>query len=420
MKLKFETNQNLINESVLKDCQTAIQTIENKTGAGSEFLGWLDLPVSMKTDQLAKQVADSMHQLDDVIVIGIGGSYLGCRAILSSLENQFRPSKPKIHFAGHHLSAGYLKQLLDYLENRSFGIIVISKSGTTTEPAIAFRFLFERLNRQYGTEGVRKRVVVITDEKKGTLRKLANDFGLLSGVVPDDVGGRFSVLSAVGLVPLAVGGIDIQSLLAGAESAMNSVRRVTQFNENPALAYAVYRNSCYTSGKKIELLASYRPELHYVSEWWKQLYGESEGKNNQGIFPASVDLTSDLHSMGQWIQEGERSIFETVIDVEQDAELKMFITKDDGDGLNYLADRNLNEINRIALQATMQAHIDGGVPCATIKLPSVNAYHLGELIYMFEYGCAISAYSQNVNPFDQPGVEAYKSNMFRMLGKPGS
>lgn len=416
--LKFETNKSLIQEQVLTDCQTAMQTIENKTGSGSEFLGWLDLPTTMQADNLAKKVADSMHQLDDVVIIGIGGSYLGCRAILNSLENPFRSSKPRIHFAGHHLGSGYLKQLLDYLENRSFGIIVISKSGTTTEPAIAFRFLYERLHHQYGNEGIIKRVVVITDEKKGTLRKLVNENNLLSGVVPDTVGGRFSVLSAVGLVPLAVAGIDTDSLLLGAEAAMNQVRHSTQFDTNLALAYATYRNSCYRSGKKIEILASYRPELHYLSEWWKQLYGESEGKNHQGIFPASVDLTSDLHSMGQLIQDGERSIFETVIDVEQDAELKMFSTKDDGDGLNYLANRSVNEINRIALKATMQAHIDGEVPCATFTLPSLTPTHLGELIYTFEYACAISAYSQNVNPFDQPGVEAYKSNMFRMLGKP--
>ena len=418
--IRFEAQPETILSDALKDCQTAMKTLEERTGPGSEFLGWLDLPSSMKEDGLAAGVANAMKGLDDVIVIGIGGSYLGFRSVLAALENPFRSSKPRIHFAGHHLSSGYMKQLLDYLENRSFGIIVISKSGTTTEPAVAFRFLFDRLHRQYGAGGVKKRVVVITDEKKGTLRRLADDLQLQSGVVPDDVGGRYSVFSAVGLVPLAVAGVDVKALLDGAEQAMLHVREKYNEATNPALAYAAYRNSCYRSGKKIELFASYRPELQYVAEWWKQLFGESEGKENKGIYPASVQLTTDLHSMGQWIQEGERTIFETVIDVENDASLKILKAESDGDGLNYLAGRELNEINRIALRATMEAHRSGGVPVAMFLVPELNAHHIGALLYTFEYACGISAYALGVNPFDQPGVEAYKKNMFRMLGKPGA
>jgi glucose-6-phosphate isomerase len=416
--IHFETQPETILSDALKDCQKAMKILEERTGPGAEFLGWLDLPAMMETDDLAGRVADTMKGLDDVVVIGIGGSYLGFRAVLSALENPFRSTKPRIHFAGHHLSSGYLKQLLDYLENRSFGIIVISKSGTTTEPAIAFRFLFDRLQRQYGLTGVKERAVVITDAKKGTLRRLAEDLGLQSGIVPDDVGGRFSVFSAVGLVPLAVAGVDVKALLSGAKQAMLHIRERYDEAKNPALAYAAYRNSCYRTGKKIELFASYRPELHYVAEWWKQLFGESEGKKNRGIFPASVDLTTDLHSLGQWIQEGERTIFETVIDVENDISLKMFRTENDGDGLNYLAGREMNEINRIALRATAEAHRSGGVPVATFVVPELNAYHTGALLYTFEYACGISAYALGVNPFDQPGVEAYKKNMFRMLGKP--
>ncbi len=419
-EIRFETGPEILSPDAVKDCQAAMKTLEDRNGAGSDYLGWLDLPAIMTDDRLPADVAAAMQHLDDVVVIGIGGSYLGFRSILSALENPFRETKPRIHFAGHHLGSGYMKQLLDYLENRSFGIIVISKSGTTTEPALAFRFLFDRLNRQYGEEDVRKRVVVITDEKKGTLRQLAEKMQLQSGVVPDDVGGRFSVFSPVGLVPLAVAGVDTKALLEGAGQAMLQVREKYDADSNPALAYAAYRNSCYRNGKKIELLASYRPELHYVSEWWKQLFGESEGKQNRGIFPASVDLTTDLHSMGQWIQEGERTIFETVIDVEKDASLQVFEIDGDGDGLNYLAGRELNDINRIALRATMEAHRSGGVPVAEFIVPELDARNMGALLYTFEYACGISAYALGVNPFDQPGVEAYKKNMFRMLGKPGA
>lgn len=419
-EIHFKADAESLRDDALADCRRGLTTLEERQGPGKEFLGWLDLPARMEDHGELANIAAGFHGLDDVVVIGIGGSYLGFRAVLSALENPLRSARPRIHFAGHHLASGYMKQLLDYLENRSFGIVVISKSGTTTEPALAFRFLYDRLHRQYGIEGVRHRVAVITDEKKGTLRRLASDLGLKSAVVPDDVGGRYSVFSAVGLLPLAVAGVNVKALLSGAKEAMLHIREKRDPEKNPALAYAAYRHSAYRSGKGIEILASYRPELHYVSEWWKQLFGESEGKQGRGIYPASVDLTTDLHSMGQWLQEGERRIFETVIDVEQDLPLKLFATADDGDGLNYLEGRELNEVNRIALRATLDAHRSGGVPCAVFSVPELNAEHVGSLLYTLEYACGISGYALGVNPFDQPGVEAYKKNMFRMLGKPGA
>lgn len=418
--IRFSADPQYVQADALADCRRGLTTLEEQIGPGNEFLGWLDLPSRMEHHEEIGSIAGFFRGLDDVVVIGIGGSYLGFRAVLSALENPLRPARPRIHFAGHHLASGYLKDLLDYLENRSFGVVVISKSGTTTEPAVAFRFLYDRLHRQYGLEGIRHRVAVITDEKKGTLRQLATDLGLKSAVVPDDVGGRFSVFSPVGILPLAIAGMDVTALLAGAKEAMLHIREKRTPEKNPALAYAAYRHSSYRNGKGIELLASYRPELHYVAEWWKQLFGESEGKQGRGIFPASVDLTTDLHSMGQWLQEGERRIFETVIDVEHDQPLKLFATEDDGDGLNYLEGRELNEVNRIALRATLEAHRAGGVPCAVFSVPELNPEHVGSFLYTLEYACGISGYALGVNPFDQPGVEAYKKNMFRMLGKPGS
>lgn len=416
--IRFNTLSDEMRADALTDCRKGLKLLEERIGPGNDFLGWLDLPAKMEGGFTPDEIVTKFHGLDDVVVIGIGGSYLGFRAVLEALENPFHSTGPRIHFAGHHIAAGYMKQLLDYLENRSFGIIVISKSGTTTEPAIAFRFLYDRLHRQYGMEGIKKRVVIITDENKGTLRRLSSDLGLQSAVVPDDVGGRYSVFSPVGLVPLAAAGIDTKALLAGARAAMLHIRERFEPEKNPALAYAVYRNSCYREGKKIEIFSSFRPELHYTAEWWKQLFGESEGKGGKGVYPASVSLTTDLHSMGQWIQDGERNIFETVVDVEADESIKISASEGNGDGLNYLQGRELNEINRIALRATVDAHRSGGVPCAVFTIPELSPGHVGAFLYTLEYACGISAYCLGVNPFDQPGVEAYKKKMFQMLGKP--
>ena len=399
----------------------ARRTLETGSGPGSEFRGWLDLPRRVAADiPRIREVAARLRQHDAIVVVGIGGSYLGARAVIEALRNPFGVNLP-IFFAGHQLDGQYHEQLMQHLSTRDYGVVVISKSGTTTEPALAFRLLFADLHARFGDAGVRERVVAVTDGSRGSLRSLALRNGLDTFVIPDDVGGRFSVLSPVGLLPIAVAGLDVEGLLSGAGSMQDLLRGKDGDNPeiSPALAYVCARNAAYRAGKKIEILTSYRAGLHFTAEWWKQLYGESEGKEGKGIFPAAVDLTTDLHSMGQWLQEGERTIFETVIDVESSAAPTVPKETRDEDGLNYLAGRTMNDINRVALMATMEAHVSGGVPCSRLILPQVDAPTMGALLYMFMYGCGISGYLLGVNPFDQPGVEAYKANMFRMLGKPG-
>ena len=357
--------------------------------------------------------------MDAVVMVGIGGSYLGFKCLYESLKPPVGASVgPEILFAGHSLDGHYHHQLLEYLEDRDFGVVVISKSGTTTEPAIAFRLLWSLLVKKHGASGAASRVCAITDANKGTLRKSADELGFHSAIIADDVGGRFSVLSPVGLIPAAIAGIDIYSLLQGSMEMCDHLRNDESEN-NPAVQYSAYRNSLYEEGKKIEILVYYQHALQYFAEWWKQLFGESEGKQGKGIFPASAGFTTDLHSLGQWIQESERSIFQTILDVEEARSPVLSKQDNDGDGLNYLAGKTVHEVNRVALQATRQAHGEGGVPSLRIKIPSIQEFQMGRLFYFFEYACGISAYALGVNPFDQPGVEAYKNSMFKMLGKPG-
>ena len=404
--------------------RSAAYTLSNRKGSGNEFTGWLDLPERI-TPSLRDEILLSAERLRNhseyVVVVGIGGSYLGTRAVLEAVGRPLHhldqdDSFPHILFAGHHLSATYHKELLRYLENKDYALIVISKSGTTTEPAIAFRLLKQQLIEKYGEENTSTRIIAITDGEKGALRTMADSQGYTSFIVPDDVGGRYSVLSTVGLVPLATAGISIDELLQGAADMKKLIDKDPV--ENPAARYALARIAMYYSGKPVEILVNYEPGLTQLGEWWKQLFGESEGKQGKGIFPAAVSNTTDLHSMGQYIQDGLRILFETVISVENtDDELTIPYTTDDLDGLNYLAGRPLHEVNTIAEEATRQAHIDGGVPNIKITLPELNPYYLGQLIYLFEYACGLSAYMLNLNPFDQPGVEEYKTNMFRLLGK---
>lgn len=407
-------------QDLLEEGRRARSVLESGSGPGAEFRGWLDLPKKAKGElSRIREVASRLRQRDAVVVVGIGGSYLGARAMIEALRDPFGVDLP-IYYAGHQLDGSYHEQLLSHLRTRDYGVIVISKSGTTTEPALAFRFLFADLQERFGDAGLRERVVAVTDGARGSLRSLADRSGLDTFVIPDDVGGRYSVFSPVGLLPIAVAGIDVEGVLEGAAALLDIVRGGDDPQRNPSLAYACARNAAYRAGKKIEVFASYRSALHYTAEWWKQLYGESEGKEGRAIFPASVDLTTDLHSMGQWLQEGERTIFETVIDVEESPAPTIPREARDEDGLNYLSGRSLNEINRTALRATMEAHVSGGVPCIHLLLKRLDGSSMGALLYMFEYGCGISGYLLGVNPFDQPGVEAYKKNMFRMLGKPGS
>ena len=402
--------------------------LHNKNGAGSDFLGWLHLPSSITNEQL-KEIEDTAATLRDqcemVVVIGIGGSYLGTKAVVEALSNSFdwlqnEHKNPIIVYAGHHIGEDYLFELSRLLKGKKFGIINISKSGTTTEPALAFRILKNQLEKEVGKEDAKQRIVAITDQARGALRTLATNEGYKTFVIPDDVGGRFSVLTPVGLLPLAVAGIDIRELVKGAVIMENATGQAIPFTENMAAQYAAVRNALYACGKKIEILANFNAKLHYIGEWWKQLYGESEGKENKGIFPASVDLTTDLHSMGQWIQEGERTIFETVITIENpDREMFVPFDETDLDGLNYLAGKRVDEVNKMAELGTQMAHVDGGVPNIKITLPQLNAFYIGQLFYFFEKACGISGYMLGVNPFNQPGVEAYKKNMFALLKKPG-
>lgn len=411
-------------EGPLKEFQ---QQLHSGTGAGSDFLGWLDVPVGMDTGELAA-IRDDMERLvpmvDVFIVVGIGGSYLGGRAVIEVLKHNFShmlpEEKPHIVYAGHNLSSGYLHDLMEMVSHKDFALVVISKSGTTTEPALAFRLLRGELEKKYGQHGARKRIVAITDKEGGALRKLTREQGYSSYVVPDDVGGRYSVLTAVGLFPVAMAGKDIHQLLKGAKDMRERLMNNNTLDNNEAFMYAAARNALYQKGKTTEIMACYDPMWHYFAEWWKQLFGESEGKEHKGIFPAAVSFTTDLHSLGQYIQEGERNLFETVIHVEK-ARHVVNVPEDDQnlDKLNYLTGLSVNEINHRAETGTIMAHVDGGVPVIQLGIPQADEYNLGKLIFFFQYACALSGYLLKVNPFDQPGVEAYKNNMFALLGKPG-
>ena len=402
---------------------SAMEKLHNGTGAGNDFLGWLNLPSSTTAevlDEIEQAAAVLRANCEYVVCIGIGGSYLGAKAVIEALSDSFaayKPAKgPKVLFAGQNIGEDYLYELQSLLKDKKFGIIVISKSGTTTEPAIAFRILKEMLEKQAGKAEAAKLTIAITDAKKGALRTLATEEGYKTFVIPDNVGGRFSVLTPVGLLPIAVAGLDIKQLVAGA-AAMETA---TATDDNIAITYAKTRNALYQAGKKIEILVNYNPKLHYVSEWWKQLYGESEGKEHKGIFPASVDNSTDLHSMGQWIQDGERSIFETVISVAKQQHETIIPTDDANlDGLNFLAGKPVDEVNKMAELGTTIAHVDGDVPNIHITIPALTEFWLGQLLYFFEKACGVSGYILGVNPFNQPGVEAYKRNMFALLDKPG-
>ncbi|MFA7043831.1 MAG: glucose-6-phosphate isomerase [Bacteroidales bacterium] len=432
IKLNIEKSLGFVSKETIKSYATktaeANKMLHAGSGKGCDFLGWIDLPSSVQTDFLEdiQTTANILRNKCEVVVVaGIGGSYLGARAVIDALNNSFdwlqkNRKNPAILYAGNNISEDYLAELTDYLENKSFGIINISKSGTTTETALAFRLLKTLLENKAGKEEAKSRIVAITDAKRGALRTLANLEGYKTYVIPDNIGGRYSVLTPVGLLPIAVAGYDIKQLIAGAVSMEKVCGLDTPFEENPAAVYAATRNELYKSGKKIEIMVNFNPKLHYVSEWWKQLYGESEGKDNKGIYPASVDLTTDLHSMGQWIQQGERTIFETVISI-NNANRKVVIPsdKDDLDGLNYLAGKRVDEVNKMAELGTQIAHVDGNVPNLKVEVPVLNEYYIGQLIYFFEKACGISGYLLEVNPFDQPGVEAYKKNMFALLEKPG-
>ncbi|MCE8182396.1 glucose-6-phosphate isomerase [Porphyromonas gingivalis] len=402
--------------------------LDNGTGRGSDFLGWVHLPSSITEEELnAVEAAATIlrERCDYVINVGIGGSYLGARAVIEALQNSFEAYRsdrenPVILYAGNNIGEDYLSELLQFLRDKRFGIIYISKSGTTTEPAIAFRLLKGLLESQVGREDARERIVAVTDSDKGALRRMADEEGYRSFVIPDNVGGRFSVLTPVGLLPVAVAGFDIRRLVRGAADMQAMTASDIPFSDNPALRYAAARNALYAEGKKIEILANFHPKMHYIGEWWKQLFGESEGKEEKGIFTATVDLTTDLHSMGQWMQEGERTIFETVISVEnQDTCLTIPSDSADLDGLNFLAGKCVDEVNKMAELGTRLAHVDGGVPNIRIILPQLDAYYIGQLFYFFEKAVGVSGYMLGVNPFDQPGVEGYKNNMFALLNKPG-
>ncbi len=409
-------------ESLKQDVLRAHEALENGTSKGNDFLGWLHLPSSITAEFIAdmQQTADALRENCDVIVVaGIGGSYLGARAVIEALKNQFVELTPRILFAGNNISEDYLAELQDYLSDKRFGIINISKSGTTTETALAFRLLRAQLEKQMGREEARKRIVAVTDAVKGAARTTADKEGYKSYVIPDNVGGRFSVLTPVGLLPIACAGMDIEALVRGAQD-MEALAKSAPYAENPVYQYAATRNLLYRDGKKIEILANFQPKLHYIAEWWKQLYGESEGKDGLGIYPASVDLTTDLHSMGQWIQDGERSIFETVISIaEPEREVRVPSDAENLDGLNFLAGKRVDEVNKMAELGTQLAHVDGGVPNMRIVLPRLTEYYIGQLLYFFELGCGISGNVLGVNPFNQPGVESYKKNMFALLNKPG-
>jgi glucose-6-phosphate isomerase len=406
----------------------AQEALENGTCPGNDFLGWLHLPSSITAEFLneIKACAEVLRSnCDTVVVAGIGGSYLGARAVIEALGNSFawltnNGENPNILFAGNNIGEDYLYELTQYLKGRNFGVINISKSGTTTETALAFRLLKKQCEEQRGKEMARKVIVAVTDAKKGAARTTADKEGYTSFIIPDNVGGRFSVLTPVGLLPIAVAGFDIDKLVEGAADMEAATAPVVPFEENPSAVYAAVRNILYAQGKKIEILVNFQPKLHFMNEWWKQLYGESEGKDLKGIFPAAVDFSTDLHSMGQWIQEGERTIFETVISVETPEHTLLFPHDEENlDGLNFLAGKRVDEVNKMAELGTQLAHVDGGVPNMRVVVDRLDEYNLGQLIYFFEKACGISGLLLQVNPFNQPGVEAYKKNMFALLGKPG-
>lgn len=409
--------------------KAAQEALENGTCEGNDFLGWLHLPSSITPEFLneIQAVANTLREKCEVVVIaGIGGSYLGARAVIEGLGNSFAwlvndKKNPTILFAGNNIGEDYLFELTSFLKDKKFGVINISKSGTTTETALAFRLLKKQCEDQRGKEEAKNVIVAVTDAKKGAARTCADKEGYKSFIIPDNVGGRFSVLTPVGLLPIAVAGFDVKQLVAGAAEMEKACGKDVAFEENPAAIYAATRQALYTqAGKKIEIVCNFQPKLHYFAEWWKQLYGESEGKDQKGIFPAACDFTTDLHSMGQWIQQGERSIFETVISVETPNEKLLFPHDDENlDGLNFLEGKRVDEVNKMAELGTRLAHVDGGVPNILVNVPELNAYYLGQLIYFFEKACGISGLLEEVNPFNQPGVEAYKKNMFALLNKPG-
>lgn len=425
--LSFVTEQEIKN---FKDTTlNARNTLVNKIGIGNDYLGWLDLPVDYDKEEFSriKEAAKKISKDSDILlVVGIGGSYLGARAAIEFLSHSFYNNlskedrkAPQIFFCGNSISTKYIADLKDLLKGKDFSVNIISKSGTTTEPAIAFRVFKEMLIEKYGKEEANKRIYATTDKVRGALKNLANEEGYESFVVPDDVGGRYSVLTAVGLLPIAVAGIDIDELMKGAARAREIVLN-TEYEKNPSLLYAAIRNILNRKGKDVEIVANYEPSLHYVSEWWKQLFGESEGKDYRGIYPASVDLTTDLHSMGQFIQDGKRIMFETVLSVEE-SPVEILLNKEDvdTDGMNYLAGKSIDFVNKSAMNGTILAHTDGMVPNLLVRIPDVSPYSLGQLFYFFEFACGVSGYISGINPFDQPGVESYKSNMFALLGKPG-
>ncbi|MGD9930756.1 MAG: glucose-6-phosphate isomerase [Mangrovibacterium sp.] len=404
------------------------EALHNKTGKGNDFLGWVNLPSSISEAELADYEATAnvlqAKKIELFVVVGIGGSYLGAKAVVDALSDSFAQlkggDKPLIVFAGQNISEDYLYELRELLKTKEYAMAVISKSGTTTEPALAFRLLKQDIEDKYGKEEAKSRIVAVTDASRGALRKLADTEDYKTYVISDDIGGRYSVLTPVGLLAIAVAGFDIRALVQGAVDMEKATGVDVSFEENLAAQYAAVRNELYRNGKLVEILVNYNPKLHFVSEWWKQLYGESEGKEGKGIFPASVDFTSDLHSMGQYIQEGERKLFETVISVASpDREVRVPTDPENLDGLNFLANKRVDEVNKMAELGTMIAHVDGGVPNMLIELPKLNEYYLGQLIYFFEKACGLSGYTLGVNPFDQPGVEAYKKNMFALLEKPG-
>ena len=433
IQLDITKATSFLNEGAVKAYESKVKaaqkSLENATCPGNDFLGWLHLPSSITSAFLdeVQTVADTLREKCEVIVVaGIGGSYLGARAVIEALGNSFAwlvndKRNPAIVFAGNNIGEDYLFELSDYLKDKRFGVINISKSGTTTETALAFRLLKKQCEAQRGKDEARQVIVAITDAKRGAARAAADKEGYKTFVIPDNVGGRFSVLTPVGLLPIACAGFDIKALVAGAVDMEKLTGSEVPFEQNIAAQYAAVRNALYAEkGKKIEIMVNYQPKLHFIAEWWKQLYGESEGKEHKGIFPASCDFTTDLHSMGQWIQEGERSIFETVISVEKPARELLFPNDEENlDGLNFLAGKRIDEVNKMAELGTLLAHVDGGVPNIRISVPELNAYYIGQLIYFFEIGCGISGNLLGVNPFNQPGVEAYKKNMFALLDKPG-
>ncbi|WDV47323.1 glucose-6-phosphate isomerase [Clostridiaceae bacterium M8S5] len=402
----------------------AHKMLHDKTGAGNDFLGWVDYPINYNKKEFdrIKDIAKKIRKDSDIlVVIGIGGSYLGARAAIEALSHSFynMTDDIKIIFAGNNISGKYLNDLLETLQGKEISVNVISKSGTTTEPAIAFRIIKKYMQERYGEEGAKKRIYATTDKSKGALRELASKEGYETFVIPDDVGGRFSVLTPVGLLPIAVAGIDIDDMMKGAKDARINYMN-EDINENMCYRYAIARNMLHKKGKNIEVLVNYEPSIHYLAEWWKQLFGESEGKDGKGIFPASVDFSTDLHSMGQYLQDGRRELFETVINIENShGSMKIEADPEDLDGLNYLVDKTVDFVNRKAYEGTLLAHIDGGVPNLILNIPQMDAYYFGQLIYFFQKACGISGYLLGVNPFDQPGVEAYKKNMFALLGKKG-